>query len=206
MRTRVKICGITRPGDAQAAVVYGADAVGLVFVAESPRYVTLQQASDIIRTLPAFVSRVGLFVDAQAKQVEAARDRTGVDTLQFHGNETPEYCRGFGLPYIKTLHMRGDIDVAAQAEKYHDAAALLLDSYHPEMAGGSGEVFDWSQVPQNIGKPLILAGGLHSGNVAQAIRQLKPYAVDVSSGVEASKGIKDGAKIAAFIKEVNNSL
>ncbi len=199
MRTRVKICGITRVEDGLAAAAAGADAIGLVF-AESPRRVTADQAGAIVAALPPFLKVVGLFVDAPAATVREVLGRVPLDLLQFHGRETPDQCRGFGRPYIKALAMQDGVDVADVASRYADAAGLLLDAFHPQLAGGSGRGFDWARVPRDLGRPVILAGGLTPENVAAAVRTVRPYAVDVSSGVESSKGIKDAAKIAAFIR------
>lgn len=202
MRTRVKICGITRHEDAQLAARLGADAIGLVFYARSPRYVALADAQAIAAALPAFVCKVGLFVDAPVSEVEATLATVRLDLLQFHGDESVEYCAQFGVPYMKALRMRDGVNVADFAQQYATAAGLLLDTYQQGIAGGTGQVFDWSQVPADVGLPIILAGGLDATNVATAIKQVQPYAVDVSGGVEASKGIKDAAKMAAFMNEV----
>jgi phosphoribosylanthranilate isomerase len=200
MRTRVKICGITRIEDALAVAAAGADAIGLVFAEKSPRRVTPAQAKAIVAALPPFVTVVGLFVDAPAEHIREVLGQVPLDLLQFHGRETPENCRQFGRPYIKAIRMAPDVDLRAEARRYPDAAGLLLDSYHPQMEGGTGKTFDWARVPADLGKPVVLAGGLNPGNVARAIAAVKPYAVDVSSGVESSKGIKDAAKVAAFIR------
>ena len=204
MRTRVKICGITRPVDALSAAEAGADAVGLVFAESSPRCVSLDQARAICAALPPFVTVVGLFVDAPAERIRAVLGQIPLALLQFHGRETPEQCRVYGRPYIKAIHMRASEDpqIQVQAQRYGDAAGFLLDTYSPAAAGGTGQVFDWRCVPRDVGRPLILAGGLTPENVAAAIKQVRPYAVDVSSGVEQSKGIKDAAKIAAFLRSV----
>jgi phosphoribosylanthranilate isomerase len=200
MTTRIKICGLTRPQDAQAAAQLGADALGLVFYAASPRHVSIEQARAVIAGLPPFISVVGLFVNAPAEQVRATLQQVALDRLQFHGEEPPDYCASFGRPYFKAIRVCPDIDLHAAAEDYAQAGALLLDSCVHGIRGGTGAVFDWTQVPMILQKPLILAGGLHSGNVGEAIRGLRPYAVDVSSGVEADKGIKDPAKMAEFIR------
>lgn len=205
MRTRVKICGITRVEDALAAAVFGADAIGLVFSEASPRCVSAKQARTIAAALPPFVSVVGLFVDAPADHIRELLGQAPIDLLQFHGRETPEECRQFGRPYIKAVRMVPDVDIAAEARRYAQAAGLLLDAYDPQLAGGTGATFDWTRVPPDLGKPVILAGGLTPGNVARAIQAVRPYAVDVSSGVEQGKGIKDAAKIAAFIQNVNEA-
>jgi len=203
MRTRVKICGITRRQDAEFSVEMGADALGLVFYSPSPRAVTIAQAQDIIRGLPPFVSLVALFVNATVDEVMACLTALPIGTLQFHGDETPEYCEQFKRPYMKALRMHDDIDLKAEVLRYSSATAILLDSYQPGVPGGTGQVFDWSLIKQ-INKPLILAGGLNVDNVAEAIEQVKPYAVDVSGGVEQAKGIKDNKKISDFMHEVVN--
>ncbi len=202
MRTRIKICGITRPSDGVAAVELGADALGLVFCETSPRFVTPEQAEEIVAALPPLVSVVALFVNAPASDVERVLARVPVDLLQFHGDEAPEYCSSFGRRYIKALPMGGGVEPTAYARRYADAAAFLLDSHALGGLGGSGSRFDWSRIPSGLGKPLILAGGLDASNVAEAIEQCRPYGVDVSSGVEAAKGVKDVARMEAFIKEV----
>lgn len=202
MATRVKICGITRIGDAVCAAQQGADAIGLVFYAPSPRAVGIQQAADIVAQLPPFVTTVGLFVDADAAFVQDVIMRVSLDLLQFHGDESAEYCEQFNKPYMKAIRMRGGLSLESSVLHYENAKALLLDSYQPGIPGGTGTTFDWGRIPDKMHKPIVLAGGLDAGNVADAIQQTSPYAVDVSGGVEASKGIKDAAKIAAFINEV----
>lgn len=202
MRTRVKICGITRPADAGQAAALGADAIGLVFYPRSPRAVTPSQARDIISALPPFVSVVGLFVDAAPGEVVSVLQRVAVDILQFHGNESPSYCEGFGRPYLKAVAMKGGVEPADYAARFRSAAGLLLDGYREGVAGGTGTRFDWSRVPGRLAKPVILAGGLSPDNVAAAIRQVRPYAVDVSSGVESMKGVKDPGKMRRFIEQV----
>lgn len=202
MRTRVKICGITRLEDAFAAIDAGADALGFVFYPPSPRYVEPAVAEVIIKQLPPFVTTVALFVDESPEQVRAVLDQTGINLLQFHGDESPDYCEQFNHPYFKALRMSPDIDVAAETERFVAARAILLDAYRPGVPGGTGEAFDWDRIPADIEKPLILAGGLDQHNVAQAIRQVKPYAVDVSGGVEAAKGLKDSSKLISFMNEV----
>lgn len=201
MRTRVKICGITRAQDAEFAAKNGADAIGLVFYPASPRAVDIAQASQVIAQLPPFVSVVALFVNASAEQVKAVMDALPVDLLQFHGDESAEYCEQFDYPYIKAIRMRETTDLLAQVEQYQSASGLLLDSYEPGKPGGTGKAFDWSLITK-VDKPIILAGGLNESNVSDAIRQVQPYAVDVSGGVEAEKGIKDSKKISAFMREV----
>ena len=203
MRTRVKVCGITRVGDALAAAAAGVDAIGLVFAEVSPRHVSIEQARSVCAALPPFVTVVGLFVDTAPARIREVLGQVPIDLLQFHGGETPEQCRGYGRPYIKAIAMRAGVDLPAEALRYADAAGLLLDAYSPTAAGGTGQVFDWAQAPRDIGLPIVLAGGLTPENVAAAIQKARPYAVDVSSGVEQSKGIKDAAKIAAFMRSVN---
>ncbi|OGS90917.1 MAG: N-(5'-phosphoribosyl)anthranilate isomerase [Gallionellales bacterium GWA2_60_18] len=200
--TRIKICGITREQDIQAAAHSGADALGLVFYEKSPRHVTLQQAARLARAVPPFVTVVGLFVDSSAAEVRAALSAVALDLLQFHGDETPEFCAQFGRPYLKAIRVKDGVDLVECAARYAGAQGLLLDAYIEGVQGGTGESFDWKLIPRDLPLPVILSGGLHAGNVAAAIRQVQPYAVDVSSGVEASKGIKDAARVAAFINEV----
>ncbi|MDD2832426.1 MAG: phosphoribosylanthranilate isomerase [Methylotenera sp.] len=202
MRVRVKICGITRAEDALQAVALGADAIGLVFYAPSPRAVTLQQAQMIVQAMPAFVSVVGLFVNAAPDFVKAVTSAVRLDLLQFHGDETPEVCESYGQPFIKAIRIKSDTNLVQCAKDFSAAKALLLDTYTEGVAGGTGQVFDWQLIPPSLDKPVILAGGLNADNVAQAISQVQPYAVDVSGGVESSKGIKDEAKMAAFMQQV----
>lgn len=204
MRTRVKICGITRPEDGIAAARLGADAIGLVFYAPSPRAVSVAQAQAVCAALPPFVSVVGLFVDAPAAEVREVLQAVPLDVLQFHGDETPAYCAAFGRPYLKALRMRDGLDVTGTARRYADAQGLLLDAYVPGEAGGTGRRFDWTRVPQALDKPIILAGGLNPDNVAEAITVAHPYGVDVSGGVEQSRGIKSAAKMAAFMRGVES--
>ncbi|MFC4863942.1 phosphoribosylanthranilate isomerase [Pseudomonas sp. JS3066] len=197
---RIKICGITRIEDALAAVAAGADAIGFVFYAKSPRAVTSAQAGAIIAALPPFVTTVGLFVDMPRAELKQLLEVVSLDLLQFHGDESPADCAGYGRPYIKALRVKPGDDVAAAIARYPDASGVLLDTYVAGTPGGTGEAFDWSLVPRNAAKPVILAGGLTPENIGEAVRQVCPYAVDVSGGVEASKGIKDAAKIQAFIQ------
>lgn len=204
-RVRVKICGITRPEDAVSAAEAGADAIGLVFYQDSPRNVNVEMAHSIIAALPPFITKVGLFVDAGPAVVDSILEQLHLDLLQFHGEEPPEVCRAFKKPYIKSFRMRDNIDLTALATRYSDAAGLLLDSYVKGVAGGTGEAFDWDRIPAGLPVPVILAGGLTPENVASAIRKVRPYAVDVSGGVEAAKGVKDRDKIAAFIDEVGRA-
>jgi phosphoribosylanthranilate isomerase len=204
MRTRVKICGITRIEDALAAANAGADAIGLVFD-KSPRVVTVEQAQLICRVLPPFISVVGLFVDTGFDTVHRVLSRVPVSVLQFHGSEPPEFCRQFGRPYIKAIRMSENVDLAGAQILYADAAGLLLDAFVSGVAGGSGQSFDWSRIPATLEKPIVLAGGLTPENVADAVRRVRPSAVDVSSGVEFAKGVKDAAKISAFIRAVREA-
>lgn len=197
--TRIKICGITREADAQAAADAGADAIGLVFHPASPRCVSLAMAASIVRIVGPFVTTVGLFVDAAPERVREVLAHTGVHLLQLHGSETPDYCAQFGVPYIKALRMAPGLDPAAAAASYPAAAGLLFDAWDPLVAGGTGAGFDWSRLPALGQRPLILAGGLAPANVAAAVRQVRPYAVDVSSGVETAPGIKDSRLMRDFI-------
>jgi len=202
-RTRIKICGITRPGDGIAAAECGADAIGIVFYERSSRTVDVAAAQAIVAALPPLVGVVGLFLDADPSRVRSVIAAVSIDLLQFHGDEPPEYCAAFGRRYIKAVPMKGDVDPVAYARRYGDAAGFLLDSHGPGGAGGTGERFDWRKVPAALGKPIVLAGGLNPSNVSDAVRAVSPFAVDVSSGVEASPGVKDRNKIASFISEVN---
>lgn len=204
MRTRVKICGIMRRQDAEFAVKSGADAIGLVFYEPSPRAVTMAQAAAITAQLPPFVSAVGLFVNASAEKVWQTLEQVPLSLLQFHGNESAEYCAQFNMPYIKAVRMQTETDLIQADEHFAEASALLLDSYQQGVPGGTGQTFDWSMITA-VSKPLILAGGLTTENVAEAIRQVSPYAVDVSGGVEESKGLKSNNKISAFMREVANA-
>ena len=203
---RSKICGITRIEDALAAAEAGADAIGLVFYAKSPRAVSVQQARAISAALPPFVSTVGLFVNASRCEINEILDAVPLDLLQFHGDETPGDCEGFHRPWFKALRVGDGVDIAAQVARYANASAVLLDSYVAGVPGGTGERFDWSLIPARLPKPLILAGGLTADNVQQAIAQVRPYAVDVSGGVEASRGIKDAAKVAEFVARVRSAM
>ena len=203
MKTRVKICGITRRQDAEFAVENGADALGLVFYPASPRAVTIAQAKDIVAKLPPFINIVALFVNAEVEQVQACLNELPIDILQFHGDESAAYCEQFGKTYLKAIRMHDNVDLITLADEYSSASAILLDSYQAGVPGGTGQVFDWSLI-KKIDKPIILAGGLNIDNVAMAIKQVQPYAVDVSGGVEQSKGIKDHQKISAFMQEVAN--
>jgi len=205
MTTRIKICGITRAEDALIAANAGADAIGLVFYPKSPRAVTIEQAQAICAVLPPFISVVALFVDAEHFEIEDVLAAVPVDLLQFHGSETPAQCQAFTTPYIKAIRMKEDADLADAVREYTTARGLLVDTYDPNEAGGTGEVFDWERVPDGLDKPIILAGGLEPDNVGAAIQQMNPYAVDVSSGVEISKGVKDAEKIRAFVTAVSTA-
>ena len=204
VRTRIKICGITRPADARAAAEAGADAIGLVFYPPSPRYLSAERAVEIRDALPPFVQTVALFVDPDAAQVAQVLGRVRPAMLQFHGDESPAFCAQFGVPYVKACRVRAGVDLLEYLRAFSGAAAWLLDSFVEEY-GGVGERFDWSLVPARRDRPLILSGGLARDNVAEAIRRVRPWGVDVSSGVESAKGIKDAAKIAAFIAEVRHA-
>jgi phosphoribosylanthranilate isomerase len=205
MRTRVKICGITRAEDARAAADLGADAIGLVFYAASPRSVGAEQARAIAAAVPPFVTIVGLFVNPAQEQVEAALRACSLGLLQFHGDEAPDFCSRFGLPYVKAARVRADADLVQSMSPYQAARGWLLDAYHEQLYGGTGEAFDWKLIPRDLARPVILSGGLTPENVGAAVRLVRPWAVDVSSGVETAKGIKDAAKIAAFISGVKNA-
>ncbi|MDD2052401.1 phosphoribosylanthranilate isomerase [Pseudomonas putida] len=199
---RSKICGITCIEDALAAVEAGADALGFVFYGPSPRAVNVLQARAIIAALPPFVTTVGLFVNASRCELNETLDAVPLDLLQFHGDEAREACEGYHRPYIKALRVKAGDDIAAACAAYPSASGILLDTFVEGVPGGTGAAFDWSLVPQGLSKPIILAGGLSPANVAQAIAQVRPYAVDVSGGVERSKGIKDPEKIRAFMQAV----
>ena len=203
MRTRVKICGITQPADARYASMMGADAIGLVFYRKSPRAVDAAKARVIVNELPAFVTRVGLFVNMPREEIQSILQLVSLDILQFHGDETVDDCRGYNKPYIKALRMKEGLDVSKEAARYPDAAAILLDSFQAGVPGGTGQRFDWNIIPKDLKQPLVLAGGLDATNVAEAIQRVAPYAVDVSGGVERAKGIKDQLLVQNFITEVN---
>ncbi|PPD57189.1 MAG: phosphoribosylanthranilate isomerase [Methylotenera sp.] len=201
-RTRVKICGITRIDDALEAVRCGADAIGLVFYSASPRHVTVQQAQQIVATLPPFVSVVALFVNAAQSEIEVVISTVRVDIVQFHGDETAAECERIKLPYFKAIRVKPDTNLLQYEVDFSSAKALLLDTYSDSAYGGTGHVFDWDLIPKNMTKPVILAGGLTAENVGLAIEKVKPYAVDISGGVELSKGVKDAKKIADFMQAV----
>ena len=204
VRTRVKICGLTRARVLDAAVSAGADAVGFVFHPPSPRAVTPEQARCLCECLPPFVSAVGLFVDAAPATIRATLDRVPLDLLQFHGDETPAHCASFGRRWIKAIRMRPEIDPMAERARFAGAAGLLLDTFEPGRAGGTGQRFDWDRIPPELAASIVLAGGLDPSNVVEAIERLRPYGVDVSGGVESARGIKDHAKIFAFLQGVHD--
>lgn len=205
MRTRVKMCGFTRIEDAVLAAHLGVDAIGLVFYPPSPRNVSIAQAAAIVKALPAFTTVVALFVDAEAAQIREVLAAVPIDCLQFHGDEVPEDCNIYAKPYIKAIRVQASTDIAGLALRYADAAGLLLDAYHPDAKGGTGQAFDWRLLPEQCSLPIILAGGLTPERVQDAIHNYHPYALDVSSGVEAAKGIKDVSLMTAFVKEVNET-
>jgi phosphoribosylanthranilate isomerase len=200
MRAKVKICGITRGSDVRAAVLAGADALGFVFAPRSKRVLDAGLAAGLVRKVPAFVSRVGLFMDQEAGEVAGVLDRVPLNLLQFHGSEDADYCRQFGMPYMKAVSMESDRSVPQALIDYPDAAALLLDSHSPGGTGGTGAVFDWALIPESA-LPIVLAGGLNPGNVREAVKRVRPWAVDVSSGVEDAPGIKNAEMMREFIRE-----
>ncbi len=202
MSVRVKVCGITRTEDALSAIKFGADAIGFVFWAKSTRYVTPEQAQQIAAEIPAFISIVGVYVDPAPGWVNETAQAANLTLCQFHGDESAEFCEQFSIPYIKAIRVREGLDLIQYAQQHQNAKGLLLDTYTPNMPGGTGHVFDWDLIPQDLPLPLILSGGLNADNVALAIKHTRPWAVDVSSGVEAAKGIKDDKKISAFMQGV----
>ena len=204
-RIRVKICGITRVEDGLHAVAAGVDAIGLVFYPPSPRCVEIDQAALIASALPPFVTVTALFVNADAENIKEVLARVPVDLLQFHGQECPDYCAAFDRPYIKAIRVRPGQDLLAERLHYRGARGLLLDTYRPGQPGGTGESFDWSLIPAEMGPEIILAGGLDAANVGHALATVRPYAVDVSGGVEAEKGIKDPVKINNFMRAVRRA-
>ncbi len=202
MRTRVKVCGLTQVDNARQVAQTGVDSIGLVFYSPSPRAVSIEQAVAICQVLPPFVSVTALFVDEAVEQVEQVLKQVPIDLLQFHGDESADYCRQFGKPYLKALRVRPGLDLMQQAQTYHDARGLLLDAYKAGVPGGTGETFDWQLIDPELPLPVVLAGGLTADNVADAITQVQPQAVDVSGGVESAKGIKDIESVKYFIEEV----
>lgn len=205
MATAVKICGITRSEDAQAAARLGAHALGFVFYADSPRNVEIVRAAELVTSLPPFVTAVGLFVNPAVRDVERVLQQVPLNLLQFHGEETPAFCAQFSAPYVKAVRVRAGLDLLQYAHLYGAARGLLLDAYVAGTHGGTGTAFDWSLIPHDLPLPVILSGGLNPDNVAAAVRSVAPWAVDVSSGVEASPGIKDARKMASFIREVRSA-
>ncbi len=205
MATAVKICGITREADALAAARLGAHAVGFVFCAKSPRNVSIATGKELASALPPFVMAVGLFVNPAAREVENVLNEVPLNLLQFHGEEAPDFCAQFGVPFIKAARVKAGLDLIQYAHHYRAARGLLLDAFVDGTHGGTGAAFDWSLVPPGLPLPVILSGGLNPANVGDAIRRVSPWAVDVSSGVEASPGVKDPQKIAAFMKEVRSA-
>ncbi|HQZ01900.1 MAG TPA: phosphoribosylanthranilate isomerase [Thauera sp.] len=203
-RTRIKICGLTRPQDVRAAVDHGADAIGFVFYPPSPRAVSIEQAAELVALLPPFVTSAGLFVNAAEEQINDVLEHVPLQLLQFHGDEAEADCARYGRPWIKAARMRAGIDLIEFSSLHPRAGGILLDAF-VEGYGGGGKTFDWSLIPEGFGRPLVLSGGLDAGNVVEAVRRVRPWAVDVSSGVESDKGIKDVAKIAAFIAGVRHA-
>ena len=203
-RTRIKICGLTRPQDVRAAVDHGADAIGFVFYPPSPRAVSIEQAAELVALLPPFVTSAGLFVNAAEEQINDVLEHVPLQLLQFHGDEAEADCARYGRPWIKAARMRAGIDLIEFFSLHPRAGGILLDAF-VEGYGGGGKTFDWSLIPEGFGRPLVLSGGLDAGNVVEAVRRVRPWAVDVSSGVESDKGIKDVAKIAAFIAGVRHA-
>ncbi len=201
---KIKVCGFTQAQNAYDAAILGIDAIGLVFYEKSPRCVDTQQAREIVQALPPFVNRVGLFVNADSDFIDEVLCEVPLDTLQFHGDETPQQCAQYAMPFIKALRMQSTTDLATLSEDYHQASGLLLDAFSQEAYGGTGEQFDWSLAKADIDLPIILAGGMNAQTVSAAIAQVNPYAVDVSSGVESAKGVKDIAKIQEFIQQVRS--
>ena len=201
---KIKVCGFTQAQNAYDAAMLGIDAIGLVFYEKSPRCVDTQQAREIVQALPPFVNRVGLFVNADSDFIDEVLCEVPLDTLQFHGDETPQQCAQYAMPFIKALRMQSTTDLATLSEDYHQASGLLLDAFSQAAYGGTGEQFDWSLAKADIDLPIILAGGMNAQTVSAAIAQVNPYAVDVSSGVESAKGVKDIAKIQEFIQQVRS--
>ena len=204
-RTRIKICGITRPEDACEAVEQGADAIGLVFYPESPRAVSIEQAQAVAAVVPPFVTLVALFVDESVERIKAVLEGVPVGLLQFHGEESPGFCEQFSRPYIRALRMRPDTDIAAFAADYPKARGILLDAWQEGVPGGTGKTFDWNLARETVAAPLVLAGGLHAANVGEAIAAVRPFAVDVSGGVELSPGHKDPQRIREFVTAVRET-
>lgn len=205
LHTRIKICGITRVEDALAAAQAGADAIGLVFYPSSPRAVSVETAREIVANLPPFIAAVGLFVNETAPEIERIYKRVRLDLLQLHGDETPQFCAGLGVPFLKALRVKPGDDVAQLMNPWDDARSILLDAFKQDVPGGTGEVFDWSQVPRSQAERIVLAGGLTPDNVYSAVQETQVAAVDVSGGVEAAPGLKSSEKIAAFVAAVRSA-
>ena len=201
LSVKVKFCGITRLEDAETAAALGADAVGFVFYEKSPRYIGPAAAAEIIRRLPPFVCKVGLFVNSEKHKVESVVRETGIDLVQYHGDESPVQCESGSKPWMKAIRVSPEMDVQAEAARYARASAIFLDAHDPTAYGGTGQCFDWRVIPRKLPRPVILAGGLTPENVGKAIRIAVPYGVDVSGGIESSKGIKDPVKMERFITE-----
>ena len=202
MRTRIKICGLRDPEHPKLAAREGADAIGLVFHAASPRAISIEDAGRVAAAVPPFVMTVGLFVNAPEAEIRRVLERVPLDLLQFHGDETPADCEKFAKPYLRAVRMEEGVDLVEYRHRFSGAKALMVDAHVPGQRGGTGQVFDWAQLPSKHPAPLILSGGLTAGNVGRAIREVRPWAVDVSSGVESSRGVKDPAKIIEFIRSV----
>lgn len=202
-KMKIKVCGFTQAQNARDASLLGIDAIGLVFYEKSPRYVDVERALEIVQALPPFVNRVGLFVNADSYFIDEVLCEVPLDTLQFHGEESPEACSQYAMPYIKALRVNEQTNITQFARDYQQASGLLLDAYHPTTYGGTGSSFDWSLAQVDIDTPVILAGGLNPDSAAQAVEQVNPYALDVSSGVESKKGVKDLEKIKQFIYQAN---
>ena len=201
-RTRIKICGIKDPAHARLAAEAGADAIGFVFYPPSPRFLWPLQAAEVAAALPPYVTAVGLFVDADEELIRETLQTVPLGLLQFQGSETPDFCEQFGLPFVRAVRMEAETDLVEYADRFKQARALLVDAHVPGQPGGTGRSFDWSLIPRGLPIPIILSGGLDAENVARAVREVKPWAVDVSSGVEVSRGVKDPAKIVEFIRSV----
>ena len=204
MKTRIKFCGMTRQQDIQTAIALGVDALGFVFVESSARNIDIETAMSLTQKIPPFVVKVGLFMNSQATEIENVINNVKLNLLQFHGDEEEPFCKQFGMPYLKAVPMASTLSLSEFCQAYSSATGFLLDSHAKGEMGGSGKQFSWRKIPENIDKPMILAGGLSAENVAEAIRIVRPYAVDVSSGIETSKGIKDPVKMRQFVKEVKN--
>ncbi len=200
---KIKICGFTQAQNAHDAAMLGIDAIGLVFYEKSPRHVDIDQALEIVQALPPFINRVGLFVNADSHFIDEVLCEVPLDTLQFHGDETPQECTQYAMPFIKALRINEQTNITQLADDYSQASGLLLDAYNPDTYGGTGERFDWGLANVSIDLPIILAGGLTPETAQQAVSQVNPYALDVSSGVESAKGVKDLEKIKQFIKQAN---